>query len=406
MRESYRITPVYTGDVSGVCSALYELGGMVVIDDPSGCNSTYNTHDEVRWYDRESLIFISGLNERDAVLGNDEKLIRDTVEAAESLHPAFIAFCNSPVPFLTGRDYKSIARITEKRTGIPSFYVPTNGMHDYVYGAQNAYLSFAEKMLPAHTCALKVPGTRINLLGLTPLDFADGNTVPDLKRLLSQNGFTVNASFSMNTSLEEVKTWRNAAANLVLSSTALPLAEYFEKSCGMPFTAGCPVPGLEQEVFASLLKAARTGVSSYPCMDARKKYGREKPESGGDKVCLIGEPVFMCSLAAAMEKERETSGKEKKHEMYEAGCISVYLPLEGGGKLLLPALGDRRVYGEEEIEEAFSGASVIYGDPYYRVLAPEKAVFRPVPHLAFSGRIYLKDIRNPFRRKEEENGIE
>ena len=37
----------YTADVSGVCSALYELGGMVVIHDPSGCNSTYNTNDEI-----------------------------------------------------------------------------------------------------------------------------------------------------------------------------------------------------------------------------------------------------------------------------------------------------------------------------------------------------------------------
>ena len=48
MRQAYRILPVYTGDVSGVCSALYELGGMVVMHDPSGCNSTYNTHDETR----------------------------------------------------------------------------------------------------------------------------------------------------------------------------------------------------------------------------------------------------------------------------------------------------------------------------------------------------------------------
>ena len=45
MRQAYRIIPIYTSDVSGVCSALYELGGMVVIHDPSGCNSTYNTHD-------------------------------------------------------------------------------------------------------------------------------------------------------------------------------------------------------------------------------------------------------------------------------------------------------------------------------------------------------------------------
>ena len=59
MRQSYRIIPIYTADVSGVCSALYELGGMTVMHDPSGCNSTYNTHDEIRWYDQDSLIFIS-----------------------------------------------------------------------------------------------------------------------------------------------------------------------------------------------------------------------------------------------------------------------------------------------------------------------------------------------------------
>ena len=69
MRQSYRIIPIYTADVSGVCSALYELGGMTVMHDPSGCNSTYNTHDEIRWYDQDSLIFISGLTEIDAIMG-------------------------------------------------------------------------------------------------------------------------------------------------------------------------------------------------------------------------------------------------------------------------------------------------------------------------------------------------
>ena len=75
MRQSYRIIPIYTADVSGVCSALYELGGMTVMHDPSGCNSTYNTHDEIRWYELDSMIYISGLTEIDAVMGNDEKMI-------------------------------------------------------------------------------------------------------------------------------------------------------------------------------------------------------------------------------------------------------------------------------------------------------------------------------------------
>lgn len=99
MRQSYRIIPIYTADVSGVCSALYELGGMTVMHDPSGCNSTYNTHDEIRWYDQDSLIFISGLTEIDAILGNDRKFIDDIEHAVRELHPKFIALAGSPIPY-------------------------------------------------------------------------------------------------------------------------------------------------------------------------------------------------------------------------------------------------------------------------------------------------------------------
>lgn len=134
MRQAYRIIPIYTADVSGVCSALYELGGMTVMHDPSGCNSTYNTHDEIRWYDEDSLIFISGLTEIDAIMGNDEKFIYDIEEAASELKPRFIALASSPIPYMNGTDFPAIAEVTEQDTGIPTFAVPTNGMHDYVRG--------------------------------------------------------------------------------------------------------------------------------------------------------------------------------------------------------------------------------------------------------------------------------
>ena len=113
MRQSYKIIPVYTADVSGVCSALYELGGMVVMHDPSGCNSTYNTHDEIRWYDQDSLIYISGLTEIDAVMGNDAKFIYDIEETARELKPKFIALAGSPIPFMNGTDFPAIAQVIE-----------------------------------------------------------------------------------------------------------------------------------------------------------------------------------------------------------------------------------------------------------------------------------------------------
>ena len=118
MRQSYKIIPVYTADVSGVCSALYELGGMVVMHDPSGCNSTYNTHDEIRWYDKDSLIYISGLSEIDAVMGNDAKFINDIEEAARELKPEFIALAGSPIPFMNGTDFPAIAQVIQTETGI------------------------------------------------------------------------------------------------------------------------------------------------------------------------------------------------------------------------------------------------------------------------------------------------
>ena len=118
MRQAYRIIPVYTADVSGVCSALYELGGMVVMHDPSGCNSTYNTHDEIRWYEQDSLIYISGLTEIDVVMGNDAKFIHDIEETAKELHPKFIALAGSPIPFMNGTDFPAIAQVIETETGI------------------------------------------------------------------------------------------------------------------------------------------------------------------------------------------------------------------------------------------------------------------------------------------------
>ena len=117
MRQSYRIIPIYTADVSGVCSALYELGGMTVMHDPSGCNSTYNTHDEIRWYDQDSLIYISGLTEIDAIMGNDEKFLDDIKEAARELHPKFIALAGSPIPYMNGTDFPALAQVLEEETG-------------------------------------------------------------------------------------------------------------------------------------------------------------------------------------------------------------------------------------------------------------------------------------------------
>ena len=146
MKQVSKIISTYSADVFGVCSALFELGGMTVMHDASGCNSTYTTHDEPRWYDMDSMVFISGLTEMEAILGDDEKLIGDIVDAANQLHPRFIAIAGTPIPAMTGFDYEGAARLIEYRTGIPAFGFATTGMESYVHGASMAFAALAERV--------------------------------------------------------------------------------------------------------------------------------------------------------------------------------------------------------------------------------------------------------------------
>ena len=275
MRQSYRIIPIYTADVSGVCSALYELGGMTVMHDPSGCNSTYNTHDEIRWYDQDSLIFISGLTEIDAILGNDRKFIDDIEHAARELHPKFIALAGSPIPFMNGTDFPAIARVVEVETGIPAFPVPTNGMHDYVYGAGIALEEIAKRFVEVPDSKKDGSSRSVNLLGVTPLDFGPQENVELLKANLEQYGWKVVSTWAMGDELETLQRSAEADVNLVVSAVGLRAAKVLREKFGMPcmdfLDAKVDVKGIENLPMDGRRNLKCTGQGS--CQTARAADG-------------------------------------------------------------------------------------------------------------------------------------
>ena len=250
MRQSYRIIPIYTSDVSGVCSALYELGGMTVMHDPSGCNSTYNTHDEIRWYDQDSLIYISGLTEIDAIMGNDEKFLDDIKEAARELHPKFIALAGSPIPYMNGTDFPALAQVLEEETGIPAFAVPTNGMHDYVYGAGIALEEIAKRFTGEKTG--RIQARTVNLLGVTPLDFGPVSHVEVLKENLKACGWKVLSTWAMGDELEAFLQAGEAEVNLVVSSVGLRAAKVLEEKFGTPYVVGTPIGSYTERIAKAL----------------------------------------------------------------------------------------------------------------------------------------------------------
>ena len=389
--------PVYTGDVSGVCSALYELGGMVVMHDPSGCNSTYNTHDEIRWASMESLVFLSGLTQIDAITGNDRKLIDDIVSASAKFHPAFIAVANSPVPWLIGTDFEAVCRKVQEKTGIPAFHVETNAMHDYTRGAGLAFLELAKMLFSGkvrpdpgrpqtesgQACKPGRPQDRIlvNVLGMTPLDFTVRNDVRTLRRLLEENGFEVVSVWAMQDSLEQLKCALEADVSLVVSSAGIDTARWMEETFGIPYTAGIPTGAFSDILFDALRTCARRKKSGAAYLKVLKDQNRaagKLTQNAPCTRCIAGEPVTMGSVAA----DRVLRSRER----YDL------IPLTETWRGL--ALEDApHPAGERQIREVLAGYEEVTADPMLKGACRNGCRFLELPHFALSGRVYLDRIR-------------
>ena len=374
MKAVSTVISIHSSDTAGVCSALYELGGLTVVHDASGCNSTYATHDEPRWYGGRGMVYISGLTEAEAILGDDDAFITRVVRAAEDLGTCrFIALCGSPMPMMVGTDFDALAKIIEGKTGLPVISLHTNGMRSYLAGMAESFTALAERF--CRDDVKKCPGT-VNVLGATPLDFSVNGQVESICSWLREEGFQVRSCWAMGSTLDELSLASGAEVNLVVSSGALALGAYFERRFGIPFVAGVPVgEKFAASLARALREAARSGRSSRPCLDCRRG------EPAGP--CVIGETVMSASIACALELER-------------ALPCRVLDPLEPEFSLL--GQGDLAVPDEAAVAAAFAGAPAVIGDPLYRPVIPAGTPFISLPHEAFSGRCFRKEMKNLIGR--------
>ncbi len=378
---------IYSADAFGVCSALYELGGLCVMHDASGCNSTYNTHDEPRWYDFDSMVYISGLSEMEAIMGDDQKFIDDIVYTAKELSPNFIAMAGTPIPTMIGTDFKAIANIIEKETNIPTFGFDTTGMHSYVSGAYKAFEALAKRFLKRNdkesrgekkesidkeSREVKNTIIKVNILGATPLDFSINKSVEAMVDLLKENNFEVISTWAMGSSLEYIKNAGDADVNLVVSYSGMGAAKYMYENLNIPYVVGTPF-GKE---FANKVIEDLKEVKSTK--ENKISYDNRKIDKDAE-ITIVGESIMSESLAYAISKEKNKT-------------VNVISSLETDEKLLLE--GDKIAMFEDDIEKCLKNSKTIIADPLYRPICPLDSNFISLPHEAFSGRIYRDEIPN------------
>mgnify|MGYP002567900269 FL=1 len=378
---------IYSADAFGVCSALYELGGLCVMHDASGCNSTYNTHDEPRWYDFDSMVYISGLSEMEAIMGDDQKFIDDIVYTAKELSPNFIAMAGTPIPTMIGTDFKAIANIIEKETNIPTFGFDTTGMHSYVSGAYKAFEALAKRFLKRNdkesrgekkesidkeSREVKNTIIKVNILGATPLDFSINKSVEAMVDLLKENNFEVISTWAMGSSLEYIKNAGDADVNLVVSYSGMGAAKYMYENLNIPYVVGTPF-GKE---FANKVIEDLKEVKSTK--ENKISYDNRKIDKDAE-ITIVGESIMSESLAYAISKEKNKT-------------VNVISSLETDEKLLLE--GDKIAMFEDDIEKCLKNSKTIIADPLFRPICPLDSNFISLPHEAFSGRIYRDEIPN------------
>lgn len=403
--QTHVFTSTYTADVSGVCSALYELGGMAVIHDPSGCNSTYSTHDEPRWFDTDSLMFVSGLDEMTAVLGDDNVLIDDVAHAVHDLKPRFVTLCSGSIPHIIAFDCKGVAHLLEKRTGVPMLPVTTTGNRSYVAGVGAALTEWVKRFADPSESPYRVAPSdafSVNLLGVTPLDFSINGNVNALRKVFEDAGIPVNCCAAMGESFDSLQHIFRASVNVVVSSCGRRLARYMEQTAGIPYVEGAPIgaygaarlPELAKEAHEK--KRASLEGGSHGAMDGasgslRMLLAKKKGDSEGiylwkgnpahdrwdvpdGQILIIGEEVFAQSLAAAINQ----LAPDCRHGLR---AFAVWPDVDHG-------------FPEDVLAELIRKSCYIIGDPLYRTIPHDSKqnTFVDFPHEAYSGRIFREQI--------------
>lgn len=385
--QTHTFTCTYTADVSGVCSALYELGGMSVIHDPSGCNSTYSTHDEPRWFDGRSLMFVSGLDEMTAVLGDDSVVIDDISRAAADLHPRFIALCGGSIPHIIAFDYRGAARLIEKKTGIPTLPCPTDGLKSYVSGVGIALTAFIRRFAdPKESPYEKGKDGRwrlregaqlsVNLIGATPLDFGGQEKIDSLRKIFTDAGIPVNACAAMGDSFDALTHLYRGAVNVVISSAGRRTARFMNRMAGIPRVEGIPAGPVMKERLLSAVRSSFADGRDRILWEDNPAHGRWEVPPG--EILVIGEEVYAQSAAAAINSLPPDKRRGRQ-------AFALWPDVNEG-------------FPEEAAVRVIREADAVIADPLYRVVLPAQSGvhFIDMPHVAYSGRIFINDIANIF----------
>ena len=397
MRGLFKYLPPFSSDIPGACSALFGLKGIVVVHEPACCTSSYTRFDEPRYYGSNSALYSSELREIHISTGDDETLLRRIEAAVSMVDPSFIAIIGTPIPMFAGTDYRALASVAEKRTGITSFAVETGGFDSYQEGIGKACLELAKRFVPSPEKTRKLRGG-VNILGITPLDTVVSAGMDEMRKTLEAAGYTLISTWTEGSSLDEMRRAGEAEVNIVPTLSGLSTAKYFKKEYGIPYLVDFPVGEAAVKRFLRKLEVVREAPDAA-CSggiegDDGKTGGEEATgeKATGDKVLVLGEQVLANSVRDCFREE---------FSLADTRVVSFF-----GMRKKFMRSGDIELSGEDEYFTLLreGNFNIIIGDDVFsRFLGTSRDVqFIALPHIAVSGFTPGREIPNILGKKGAE----
>ena len=341
-----RLAP-FAPDTSGVVSALFELGGLVVICDAGGCTGNICGFDEPRWFTMRSAVFSAGMRDMDAILGRDAQLVEKIVSAQKTVAAPFIVLVGTPVPAVIATDFKALRRLAEKKIGVPVLAVESTGVNFYDRGAASAFETlfdaFAVEQFPAEK-------ETVGVIGATPLDFGTLRA-GDLLREAVGPGAQV---YGMGAGIDAVRRASANASNLVVSPAGVAAAKLHEKRFGTPWRMACPY--LPSDLLETL-----PGLAGKRVLVVHQQFA----------CAALREKLLACGAAAVAA----------------CGWFSMTDSLR--------EVQDRRLAEEDDLAAAAAefGADAVIADAVFKKILPGfGGEFIDFPHFAVSGRLLEQQV--------------
>jgi nitrogenase molybdenum-cofactor synthesis protein NifE len=370
MEGLYKALPPFAPDYSGVCSALFELGGILVVHDGGGCTGNFTGYDEPRWYGSSCAVFSSGLREIDAVVGDDEKLLRKLENAIHDVGGHFVAIIGSPAPMVIGTDYAALARLLSNKLNLPVLTFDTKGLAYYDVGASMAFLEMARNFVkPASSHA----EAGVNIIGATPLDIGTARQLSALTTLLTDAGCRIVSCWGMDSTLDSIAQAAQAELNIVVSHAGLEAARYMEREHGVSYLAAIPIGRAPSLAFISSV-CLSLGLG---CKEHSVPAAVPRTRRGIRKALIIGEQLMAGSIRNCLRMDLG----------FDQVTVASFFGMD---KALLER-GDVFLSGEDALTDLINEHhyELIVGDSLYQELIDPSANCRfiPFPHIAVSSRI-------------------